>query len=80
MTTEQLYKKIEEQYPHSKEWWVERLKRFPHNEWFAPNNTDEDFTYCNEMHIHGWCSKKIDPLWYNDIFKGNKIWFKFNLY
>lgn len=77
MKLEDLLNKVAKEYCFgSQNWWIENVKNLPKNEWFSPSNSnDESFTICTEIHYHGWCSKKIEPLWSNGSYQGNKIYF-----
>lgn len=82
MTIEQLLKKVAEEYCFgAQDFWIEKVKSFPKNEWIVPNNSEksEDFTMLNEMAYHNWCDKMIEPSWVNGSFTGNKISFRIKI-
>lgn len=81
MTLDQLLKKVADEYCFgSQDWWIEKVKSYPKNEWFTPNNKEnEDYTCCCEMSHHGWCDKLVEPQWKNGSYLGNKVSFKINI-
>lgn len=55
------------------------LFEHPENEWFAPNNSDNDaYSICEELGaVHLLCMKR-KPLWINGSFRGVKTYIFYN--
>lgn len=72
-----LLKLVAEEYCFgSQDWWQEKVKSLPKNQWFTPTNKDdENYTVCIDMAYHGWISKMVEPIWHNGSFKGTKVSF-----
>lgn len=61
------------------EYWYDRLTTYPENEWFQPNNTEhQDFQMCFEMHLQHLLEKRNEPIWINNSFRGQRIFFRYN--
>lgn len=79
-------KKIAEEYcfGNSADWWMEKIKTFPHNDWFAPASKDngdgyDDYKMMDDLFYLNLCEKKMTPIWVNGSFKGRTIEFKINV-
>jgi hypothetical protein len=82
MTLESLLSKVAKEFCFGRqEWWLEKIKSFPKNEWFSPNNAgeDNDFSVCMDAHHFGWCDMIREPVWKNDSYTGVKVSFRFNV-
>lgn len=53
------------------------LKSFSIGEWFSPTNLNENnYLMCNELFESGEIERKIEPIFIEGRFKGNKVYFK----
>lgn len=79
MTIESLKRRAAKEYNfngENKKWWLKKIDSFPKNSWFTPNEKDQDFSCCRNLHCIGLCAMKVEPVWNNNSFVGTKISFK----
>lgn len=86
MTLEFIKNRLSKEFVFGKDtldFWVGKVIKFPHNEWFAPTNNEKgdynDYKVCDDLHYLHLCEKKISPVWKNGSFVGNNVEFKINI-
>jgi hypothetical protein len=71
-------KQIMQKYSHTSDYY-ETLTKYSEGEWFAPNNKDSnDYSVCSNLHdeLH-LIEKRTEPIWSEDYFKGQRIFFRY---
>lgn len=62
------------------EYWYERLTTHPEGEWFIPDNKEhQDFQTCFELAAHHLIEKRNEPIWFENSFRGQRIYFRYKL-
>lgn len=54
------------------------LTKYPEGEWFDPTNKDsEDYSVCSYLQKWHLIEKRTEPIWSEDSFKGQRIFFRY---
>lgn len=63
-----------------KEYYLERLRAQPADEWFLPSNggDHQDFQICRSLHDFHIIEQKVIPIWVDNSFRGVRFYFRYN--
>lgn len=61
------------------DYYISRVTSFPENEWFLPNNSDQqDFQICIDLTQLNVLARKTEPIWVSGGFRGYRAYFMWN--
>ncbi len=61
------------------DFYMERVSTFPKNEWFMPNNSENnDYSICAHLFEMYLIERKTTPIWFNGSFRGLDHTFRIN--